>query len=83
MATIKRVYMDRLIDSGKLKSFELVKQRQKCPLLRLIWRAGVENGSNKGVEIEQNLDVFSPVSLSLVTDEKKPLTIKAVINCPA
>ena len=75
--------MDQLIDAGKLKSCEFVKQRQKCPLLRLIWKGGVQNGPNKEVEIEQNLDVFSPVSLTLVADKKKPLTIKAVINCPA
>ena len=77
MATIKRVYLENQVVSGKLRSFELVKRRQQPPELKLIW-----NKANDGENYNHisTLDVFSTVSLTLVSDKNKPLSIKADLN---
>ena len=79
MATIKRVYLENLVDSGTLKHYELVKERQKTPSIRLIWANLNRNSTN---ELVQNLDVFSLVSVTLVSDKDKPLSFKATLNSP-
>ena len=77
MATIKRVYLENQVVSGKLRSFELVKRRQQPPVLKLTW-----NNANDGENNNQmsTLDVFSTVSLTLVSDKDKPLSFKADLN---
>ena len=79
MATIKRVYLENLVESGKLRSFELLKHKQKSPGLKLTW-AGT-SGKAK-MELETTLDVFSSVSLTLISDKNKPLSFKAELNFP-
>ena len=77
MATIKRVYLENQVDSGKLQSFELVQRRQMPPELKLIWN-NVKAGEN--MNQISTLDVFSTVSITLVSDKDKPLSIKANLS---
>ena len=79
MATIKRVYLENLVQSGILRRYELLKQRQKPPELKFTWAS--TTGKSK-MELETTLDVFSLVSLTLISDKDKPLSIKAELNSP-
>ena len=75
MATIKRVYLENQVDSGKLQSFELVKRRQQPPELKLIWNQTKDRETDEN--LSSTLDVFSIVSLTLVADKAKPLSFNA------
>ena len=75
MATIKRVYLENQINSGKLQSFELVKRKQQPPELKLIWNQTKDKETTEN--LSSTLDVFSVVSLTLVADKEKPLSFKA------
>ena len=79
MATIKRVYLDNIVKSGKLSGFELVKRQQRPPELKLTWPV---QGSKSKNELESTIDVFSLVSLTLLSDKEKPLSFKAELNSP-
>ena len=78
MATIKRVYLENQINSGKLQSFELVKRKQQPPELKLIWNQTKDKETTEN--LSSTLDVFSVVSLTLVADKEKPLSFKADIK---
>ena len=75
MATIKRVYLENQVNSGKLQSFELVKRRQQPPELKLIWNQTKDREATEN--LSTTLDVFSIVSLTLVADKEKPLSFNA------
>jgi len=77
MATIKRVYLENLVNSGKLQGYELVQRRQQAPELKLTWKKTMD-GENK--DLVTTLDVFSTVSVTLVPDKDKPLSFKADLN---
>ena len=79
MATIKRVYLENLVVSGKLEGYELVKRRQQAPQLQLTWAKESEDASVNRIT---TLDVFSIVSVSLIADKEKPLCFKADLNQP-
>ena len=79
MAVIKRVYLENLVVSGKLKSFELIKRRQQAPQLKLSW---IKNNNGDSISDTSILDVFSIVSLTLISDKEKSLCFKADLNSP-
>ena len=79
MAVIKRVYLENLVVSGKLESFELIKRRQQAPQLKLSW---IKNNNGDSISDTSILDVFSIVSLTLISDKDKSLCFKADLNSP-
>ena len=79
MAVIKRVYLENLVVSGKLESFELIKRRQQAPQLKLSW---IKNNDGDSISDTSILDVFSIVSLTLISDKEKSLCFKADLNSP-
>lgn len=79
MAVIKRVYIENLVVSGKLRSYDLIKRRQQAPQLKLTW---IKNNAGESINDTSILDVFSTVSLTLISDNDKSLSIKAELNSP-
>ena len=79
MAVIKRVYLENLVISGKLRSYDLIKRRQQAPQLKLTW---IKNNAGESINDTSILDVFSTVSLTLISDNDKSLSIKAELNSP-
>ena len=79
MAVIKRVYLENIVNSGKLQSYDLIKRRQQAPQLKLTW---IRNNAGENINQTSILDVFSTVSLTLVSDKEKSLSIKADLNSP-
>ena len=63
MAVIKRVYLENLVVSGKLESFELIKRRQQAPQLKLSW---IKNNNGDSITDTSFLDVFSNNSVDSV-----------------
>ena len=79
MAVIKRVYLENLVISGTLRSYDLIKRRQQAPQLKLTW---IKNNAGESINDTSILDVFSTVSLTLISDNDKSLSIKAELNSP-
>ena len=79
MAVIKRVYLENLVISGTLRSYDLIKRRQPAPQLKLTW---IKNNAGESINDTSILDVFSTVSLTLISDNDKSLSIKAELNSP-
>ena len=77
MAVIKRVYLENLVVSEKLKSYELIKRRQQAPQLKLSW---IKNNAGENIDHTSMLDVFTIVSLTLISDKAKSLCFKAELN---
>ena len=79
MAVIKRVYLENLVVAGKLQTYELIKRRQQAPQLKLSW---IKNNDGESINNTTILDVFSVVSLTLISDKEKALCFKADLNSP-
>ena len=78
LSMVKRVYFDKQETTGEILKVSQFKTKRRTPALDIRWRSQPgENGSGKQV-----IDVFTKVSLNLVSNPNKPLEFQAVLNRP-
>ena len=82
-AMVKRVYLDKLQDSGQLVKVQPYKTKRRTPALDLAWsKEGDGGGGGCTPPTKQTVEMFDVVSLNLVSNPSKPLEILAVLNRP-
>jgi len=80
-AMTRRVYLDRLQDSGQLVKVSSVKPAPGKTALDLMWSKTPED-KDKVMGRRQRIEMFDVVSVNLVSNPNKPLDILAVLNRP-